>query len=573
MIEALTPQLLFLALMLVIALSSALTLLVSLLVLWRYRRRVLQAMAESAGGAAWSPGAGPVPAAPAPVLAGGEASAAVFRHAMTAPWQAAGRDAVAGVAFALVMSAAVGLAFPLLRTPAGVAVYAWGYAWPVVLALMLTGPGGVRSACAAVAVYFAPLLVFTLAAVAADEALFASAADLFTARGALTPPAIARAWLLANAPPTVVLVLFLGRRLRTLGPLLLALVTTATAGFVVCALALLTDAGAVLLESAATISGLQLQWLLLAALMLSIALFALLGWALLRMIRRAWLRRTVSEHSLRLDALWLFFAALYAMYYAPAGLAWAGAPLLAFAAYKIVGAGARVLFPPRTSAGARGLTFLRVFSLGRRSDRLFEALARHWRHVGPIQLITGPDVASSTVQPHQLLDFLAGRLATHFIGDARSLERRMKERDTDPDRDGRYRISSFFCHADTWQAVLARLVGEGDVVLMDLRSFSAGNAGCAHELRYLANFVPLQRCVLLIDDSTDLDFVRATLDEAWRNLDAASPNRGTRPDAVRLDRLQPGQAGLRQLLRRMSEASCAAASGRHRRIAIGAQAN
>ena len=44
----------------------------------------------------------------------------------------------------------------------------------------------------------------------------------------------------------------------------------------------------------------------------------------------------------------------------------------------------------------------------------------HWRRIGSIQLITGPDVAHSTVQPHQLLDFLTGRLERHFIGDARS---------------------------------------------------------------------------------------------------------------------------------------------------------
>ena len=95
-----------------------------------------------------------------------------------------------------------------------------------------------------------------------------------------------------------------------------------------------------------------------------------------------------------------------------------------------------------------------------------------------MQLITGPDVAHSVVQPHQLLDFVSGRLANHFIADARTLEARMAQRDRAPDRDGWYRVNSFFCRADTWQAVLARLVGEDDVILMDLRSFSARNAGC-----------------------------------------------------------------------------------------------
>ncbi len=553
MIEEITPQLLFAALVLVIALSSALTLIASLVVQWRYRRRVLRAMAQTAGAAGWTP-ASAAPLAPRPVAVAPQAAAARFRHALKAPWRAAGRDAAAGVAFALVMSAAVGLAFPLLRTPAGIGLYAWGYAWPVVLALVLTGPGGARTAVVMVAAYFSPLLVLTLMAWASDTSSFSSGADVFALRSAITPATVARAWLLANVPPTVVLMLFLGRRLRAVGPLLLALVTTATAGFVVSALALLTDDGAALLAHAAELSGLGLPWLQIGSLVSSVALFGLLGWWSLQAIRRAWLRKAVNDRSLRLDALWLFFAGIYAMYYAPAGLAWATAPLLAFAAYKVAGAAVRRAFPPRPAVDARGLTFLRVFSLGRRSDRLFDALARHWRHVGAIQLITGPDVAHSTLQPHQLLDFLAGRLATHFIGDAISLERRMAERDTRPDRDGLFRINNFFCHADTWQVVLARLVHDGDVVLMDLRSFSVLNAGCAHELRYLANFVPLQRCVLLIDDATDQAFVRSTLEEAWGSLDPASPNRDASPDAVRLDRLQPGPAGLRQLLRRLSEA-------------------
>ena len=137
-----------------------------------------------------------------------------------------------------------------------------------------------------------------------------------------------------------------------------------------------------------------------------------------------------------------------------------------------------------------GLTFLRVFSLGTRSNALLESIGKHWRSIGSIQLITGPDVAHSTVQPHQLLDFLSGRLAGHFIGDARSLEDRLKRQDRAADRDGWYRVNSFFCRADAWQAALAKLVGEGDAILMDLRSFSSRNAGCVHELRHLIHRIP-----------------------------------------------------------------------------------
>ena len=45
------------------------------------------------------------------------------------------------------------------------------------------------------------------------------------------------------------------------------------------------------------------------------------------------------------------------------------------------------------SLAPRGLTFLRVFSLGTLSNALLESIGKHWRSIGSIQLITGPDVA------------------------------------------------------------------------------------------------------------------------------------------------------------------------------------
>ncbi len=557
MIEALTPQVLSAGLFLVIALSSALSALASLLVLSLYRRRVVRAMAATAGefGATPAPSAAVGGSSPLRPPQGAAFDAAErYRRALRAPWHAAVRDAAAGAAFALLMSAAVGFAFPLMSTPLRLALFAWGYAWPVVLALILTGPGGPRVAASAVAAYFLPLLGFTIAAFTTAAPSPLPGLDVSALRATITPVDVARAWLISNAAPTALLLLFLGRRIRAIGPLFLALVTTMTTGCVVSWLALFTVDGAELVVRIAVASRIPVPWLLALALVLALLSFAAVGWGLLRQVRRAWLRKTVNDWSLSRDALWLFFASTYAMWFAMAAPAWALVPLFAFVAYKLAGAALLAALPPAPGA-ARGLTFLRVFSLGRRSDRLFDALTRHWRHVGPIQLITGPDVASSTVQPHQLLDFLAGRLATHFIGDARSLAQRLKERDTEPDRDGRYRINNFFCHADTWQAVLARLVGEGDVVLMDLRSFSAGNLGCVHELRYLVNFVPLQRCLLLIDDSTDQAFLRSTLEDAWHGLDPRSPNRTASPGAVPLHRFGAGRKGLRQLLRRLCEAN------------------
>jgi hypothetical protein len=199
--------------------------------------------------------------------------------------------------------------------------------------------------------------------------------------------------------------------------------------------------------------------------------------------------------------------------------------------------------------------FLRVFALGRRSEKLFDALARQWRHVGSLQLITGPDLAHSTVAPHQMLDFVSGRLASHFIADEHSLAQRIAGCDRVPDHDGLYRVNSLFCHADTWEAALLQLVAQGDGVLMDLRSFGEHNAGCIAELRHLVQRVPLTRCVWVVDRSTDLAFLQRTLQPLWHQLPATSPNRGSDASAVPLHRLHAGRAGLQRLIAQLALAA------------------
>src|SRR5262249_4376535 len=87
---------------------------------------------------------------------------------------------------------------------------------------------------------------------------------------------------------------------------------------------------------------------------------------------------------------------------------------VAFAAYKIITTVGFKAVHLRTTSGnsdAPRLALLRVFTLGKRAERLVEALATHWRYVGSIQLIAGPDLARVTIQPHQLRACLQGRLA------------------------------------------------------------------------------------------------------------------------------------------------------------------
>jgi len=293
-------------------------------------------------------------------------------------------------------------------------------------------------------------------------------------------------------------------------------------------------------------------WILSATFAICLACLGVVGWGLARWIARAYRRKRLSDQSLILDAMVLIFACTYSMWLILGGLAWIATVPIAFLAYKLaLSAGAR--FSARQLHSTQGLTFLRVFALGRRSEALLDAVTRYWRHVGSVHMITGPDVAGSTVQPHQFLDFLSGKLSRHFVHDRPSLERSLNEGDREPDPDGRFRINSLFCRADSWQPALPQLVGEGDTVLMDLRSFSAASAGCIHELQFLVQEVPFDRCLLVVDDTTDERFLERTLKESWERLPAGSPNYGCPLNETAIHRLGIGTESVRRLVRRLCD--------------------
>jgi hypothetical protein len=63
--------------------------------------------------------------------------------------------------------------------------------------------------------------------------------------------------------------------------------------------------------------------------------------------------------------------------------------------------------------------------------------------------------------------------------------------------------------------VLGRLARESDAVLMDLRNFSSSNQGCIFEINELFNVVPLDHVVFVIDETTDLAFLREFLTQCW----------------------------------------------------------
>jgi hypothetical protein len=259
-------------------------------------------------------------------------------------------------------------------------------------------------------------------------------------------------------------------------------------------------------------------------------LFALLGagpltaWFTLRLVAARYGRKQTSDQGVGMSALWLTFAAVHSATFAFLDARWMLAGVFVFLAFALVATRGFGLARRVPNARARRLLVLRVFALGRKSRRLFDGFATLWRYIGSVQLIAGPDLASSTVEPHEFLDFLRRRIGDRFLDSDQSIKRALAQLDTDPDPDGRYRITDFICRDHAWRTVFGRLAAKSDVVLMDLRGFSAVNAGCTYELGELLDVVPIERITIIINRFTDQDFLIRTLEQARAGLHASSPN-------------------------------------------------
>ena len=267
------------------------------------------------------------------------------------------------------------------------------------------------------------------------------------------------------------------------------------------------------------------------------------AWALVRWIAWSYRSQRASDQMLAVDVLMVIFT--WAGFVALSPYGWNAAWVLAgFAGYKLI---FTLRSRRRSALTPRTLLLLRVFGFARRSQRLLDDLGQRWRYIGPIKLIGGPDLADSTIEPHEFLEFLDGRLTRSFVTDRSRLESRLAASPTRPDPDGLFRIDDFFCHDDTWRLTVTRLAREADAVVMDLRGFTSANQGCIFEIEHLAVAVPLQRVVLLVDKSTDVAFLKQVLRRAWSTLHE-SPIAAAAGHSLRILQASPGQRTLDVLL-------------------------
>jgi hypothetical protein len=529
--------------------SAVLTAFVSFFLLWLYRRAVIRGMDAKAGAVVAA--VPPIKAANGPQKSPFLSLSFVDATVLSQPSAADGGEyqraiqslnqtslayALGGLGYALVMTTAwmitLGDGFILTR-------FAWLFSchcWPTVLAVGFINPVTWKQ----IAIGYCVLMLLIAGIV------------VFRNPG-LTAGDLLYFWLSVNGLATILLVVFLNRRVRAVGPLVLALMLAAVTGAVI--VVDLVGSNEELMRGLVKLGGaLRLGALPIFVLLhiVGAALFGLLCWQLLRWLGWRYQHKQMSDQSITLDAMWLLFGVVQSYAFVFDGIGWLFTGIVAFAAYKLVSWAALRYFSRLRSAkeGTRTLLLLRVFSLGRRSQRLFDLLSKIWLRRGNISLISGPDLVTTTVEPHEFLEFLAGRLSRRFVQGKEDLEQRVSEMDSLRDPDGRYRVHEFFCRDDTWRMTVERLAQKSHAVLMDLRSFSEKNHGCIFEIRQLIEHVPFENLVLTIDDSTNRAFLEQTVKTLYQQVGTTSPNFGRENASLSLFRVKAkGYRPVEDLLR------------------------
>ena len=541
--------------LLILLIALPLALLASVALLSLYRGAVLRAMRRHARVDTPEPVDSPalpheLPQTPVDILVVDAAS--VFKKSLTVeslytdlmrgPWRAAAIYALAGLCYALVTTIIFLIATKSRFHLLSFLIIFWYYAWPVVVTICLVAAATWRTRLIMIGVYF--LAITVLGALTLINNSLSSWLQILTL------------WFLTNFPAALLLLIFINRRLQAVGPLVLTFMLFAVTGAVL--LPRIATNDVTLLRQIVHLGvslGLGGFGIFVALNLMGFILFGAVGWLVLRKIGSWYQQKKISAHSITIDAIWLLFGIFQSIGLIFEGERWFLISLLAFGVYKIVSSvgfsGLRARFPaPQQKLN---LLMLRVFALGKRSEDLFGVLATYWRYIGNIRLIAGPDLVTTTMEPHEFLEFLSGKLTRQFVDSAQALDLRISSMDLAPDYDGQFRVHDFFCYADTWRMVLSRLVEESSVVLMDVRGFSSRNAGCIFEINELINVMPLEQVLFIIDWTTDESFLRQTIEQAWAQMKSTSPNRGATSGRLRMFRLgRLHERELRQILRVLS---------------------
>lgn len=172
---------------------------------------------------------------------------------------------------------------------------------------------------------------------------------------------------------------------------------------------------------------------------------------------------------------------------------------------------------------------------------LFLGLAAVWRFLGSIQVLNGAGFMGDTVEI--VKSFARRRSGDLVVKTPEQLAARIATFNSAPNRLGMYAHNTLLCSDSVWKRALDAVLQDTHVILMDLRGFSPGNQGATYELGQLIDRFPAPRFVLLADETTDLEFLQATLRHSWEAMAIDSPNRHPTSAPVRVLHLGHASAG------------------------------
>jgi hypothetical protein len=490
--ERVAPGILFLYLLYAVLLTIP----VSLILIWRYRRAVAKSMALIGANDLFPAAVDYVapPTATEPRFRNPQVLEKRLRQRLTLVYLLAASAAAAFWTVLLFQSGDIEF------TPLRAFTVAYAHCWPIVPTLIT-------------------LLAFdrrrSLAVLAGYVALGVLATILWSAISPAGRPwnngwQAARLIALYASLPGLILLIVANRRIRGVSPLVLAalLVFTFSSVFFNEFLVRLADHNGlrrILLLFGAERWGL---WFLLATVPVGY-----LCWRLLALLNRGFQRKSFSDLQFLADSFWMIVAFVVSADLATSR-GWKGLwGLAGFAVYRIVAAIAFRLWPVPGEPGV-SLLVLRVFGFQRRTEKLFDSVILRWRFRGPVRMIAGTDLAARTIDPDDSLAFASGDLPSRFVRSAADLEERLRHLDEARDPDGHFRVTEFFCQTNSWTHALVALLAHSDVVLMDLRGFSKEKSGCLFELEQLKHFGRLAQTVFVVDSQTDLDLFNTAVSQA-----------------------------------------------------------
>jgi hypothetical protein len=275
------------------------------------------------------------------------------------------------------------------------------------------------------------------------------------------------------------------------------------------------------------------------------------AWRLLQLLATRFESKRFSDVQLIIDCWWLIVTAeaLAVHLSSNYGLGGIAAGIAAFGVYRISVALALSRLPKQLDAPAKRLLLLRVFGYQARTETLFDRVAQQWRFHGPVQLIAGVDLAMRTIDPGDMLAFVSGRLDERYIATPDDVSPRLAGLDMQRDPDGRFRVNEVYCRDEAWRTALKALLDMTDTVLMDLRNFSAVNAGCAFELEQIVFRLSPEKIVLIYDQTTDLRLLSEFLRDGWERAGHDRPVDVGSIACVRVERNSWSE--LRLLMRRL----------------------